>query len=246
MFLTVDLKLSTFLVFCFVFVFFWTHVLCFTCNIEIWQSLSWGWAWLSDCFSRLSPNLCCLFQALSIEMCFTAEYLQRKHDLTWHHDTRHLLQHMEFSNSGGNVISRNFEWTNQNDGATVILSIFSFRRSAPLFCEVIWHFFCEEVFFGINTLLNRRLIKKTFQFPCYWALIELLIDTFLHFWWHHLVILWKCRAANYGPAEDATVREKSACAHYNFQCYLHLSSMGGKCNLGHSDQSSCILRSSFN
>jgi len=24
-----------------------------------------------------------LFQALSIKMCFTAEYLQRKHDLTW-------------------------------------------------------------------------------------------------------------------------------------------------------------------
>ena len=32
--------------------------------------------------SRLSLNLCCLFQALSIEMCCTAEYLQRKHDLT--------------------------------------------------------------------------------------------------------------------------------------------------------------------
>ena len=37
------------------------------------------WAWLSDCFNRL----CCLFQALSIELCFVAEYLQRKHDLTW-------------------------------------------------------------------------------------------------------------------------------------------------------------------
>jgi len=65
------------------FISFWTHVLCFTCNIETWQSLNVGWAWLSDCFSRLSPNLCCLFQALSIEMCFTAEYLQRKHDLIW-------------------------------------------------------------------------------------------------------------------------------------------------------------------
>jgi len=31
--------------------------------------------------SRLSPSRCCLFQALSIEMCFVAEYLQRKHDL---------------------------------------------------------------------------------------------------------------------------------------------------------------------
>ena len=82
MFLRVDLKLSTLLFFCFVFVSFWTHVLCFTCNIETWQSLNVGWDWLSDCFSRLSPNLCCLFQALSIEMCFTAEYLQRKHDLT--------------------------------------------------------------------------------------------------------------------------------------------------------------------
>ena len=29
-----------FLYFCFVFVSFWTHVLCFTCNIETWQSLS--------------------------------------------------------------------------------------------------------------------------------------------------------------------------------------------------------------
>ena len=83
MFLRVDLKLSTLLFFCFVFVSFWTHVLCFSCNIETWQSLSVGWAWLSDSFSRLSPNLCCLFQALSIEMYFTAEYLQRKHDLTW-------------------------------------------------------------------------------------------------------------------------------------------------------------------
>ena len=82
-FLRVDLKLNTVLFFCFVFVSFWTHILCFTCNIETWQSLSVGWAWLSDCFSRLSPNLCWLFQALSIEMCFTAEYLQRKHDLTW-------------------------------------------------------------------------------------------------------------------------------------------------------------------
>jgi len=31
---------------------------------------------------RLSPNLCCLFQALFIEMCSIAVYLQRKHDLT--------------------------------------------------------------------------------------------------------------------------------------------------------------------
>jgi len=83
MFLRVDLILSTLLFFCFVFVSFWTHVLCFTCNIETWQSLNVGWDWLSDCFSRLSPNLCCLFQALSIEMCFSAEYLQRKHDLMW-------------------------------------------------------------------------------------------------------------------------------------------------------------------
>jgi len=48
--------------------------------VEIWE---FGGIRLSDCFSRLSPNLCCLFQALSIEMCFTAADLQRKHDLTW-------------------------------------------------------------------------------------------------------------------------------------------------------------------
>jgi len=42
-----------------------------------------GWAWSSDCFGRLSPNLCCLFQALLIVMCSIAVYLQRKHDLTW-------------------------------------------------------------------------------------------------------------------------------------------------------------------
>jgi len=83
MFLRVDLKLSTLLFVCFVFVSFWTHVLCFTCNIKTWQSLSVGWAWLNDRFSRTSLNLCCLFQALSIEMCFTAEYLQRTHDVTW-------------------------------------------------------------------------------------------------------------------------------------------------------------------
>jgi len=47
--------------------------------VEIWE---FGGIRLSDCFSRLSPNLCCLFQALSIEMCFTAADLQRKHDLT--------------------------------------------------------------------------------------------------------------------------------------------------------------------
>jgi len=88
MFLRVDLKLRTLSFFCFVFVSFWTHVLCFTCNIETWQSLSVGWVWLSDCFSRLSPNLCCLFQDLSIEMYFTAEYLQRKHDLTWRRPVR--------------------------------------------------------------------------------------------------------------------------------------------------------------
>jgi len=35
------------------------------------------------CFSRLSPNLWCLFQALSIQMCFTADYLQHKRDLTY-------------------------------------------------------------------------------------------------------------------------------------------------------------------
>ena len=92
-FLRVDLKLNTLLAFCFVFVSFWTHVLCFTCNIETWQSLSVGWAWLSDCFSRLSPTLCCLFQALSIEMCFTAEYLQRKHDLTWLDFIAQLTEH---------------------------------------------------------------------------------------------------------------------------------------------------------
>ena len=50
--------------------------------VEGYKSDVIGWAWLSDCFSRLSLNLCCLFQALSIEMCCTAEYLQRKHDLT--------------------------------------------------------------------------------------------------------------------------------------------------------------------
>jgi len=82
MFWRVDLKRSTHMFFCFVFFSCWTHVLCFTCNIETLQSLSVGWARSSDCFSRLSPNLCCLFQALSIEMWFTAEYLQRKHDLT--------------------------------------------------------------------------------------------------------------------------------------------------------------------
>jgi len=61
---------------------FWTHVLCFTCAVEFELS-NVGWAWLSDCFGRLSPNLCCLFWALLIEMCFTAVHLQRKRDLTW-------------------------------------------------------------------------------------------------------------------------------------------------------------------
>ena len=58
------------------------------CNIETWQSLNVAWTWLSDCFSRLSPNLCCLFQALSIEMCFTAEYLQCKYDFLFGWDSR--------------------------------------------------------------------------------------------------------------------------------------------------------------
>jgi len=74
------------------FVPIWTHVLCFTCNIETWQSLSVGWAWLSNCFSRLSTNLCCLFQALSNEMCFTAEYLKRKHDLTWRNTDANVVR----------------------------------------------------------------------------------------------------------------------------------------------------------
>ena len=83
MFVSVDLKLSTLLasVFCFYFVLnscFVLHLCCW-----IWQSSNVGWAWLSDCFGRLSPNLCCLSYALLIEMCSIAVYLQRKHDLTW-------------------------------------------------------------------------------------------------------------------------------------------------------------------
>jgi len=55
------------------------HLYCWIC-----LSSNVGYAWLSDCLGRLSPNLWCLFYALSIEMCFIAVYLQRKHDMTWH------------------------------------------------------------------------------------------------------------------------------------------------------------------
>ena len=59
MFVSVDLKLSTLLasVFCFYFVLnscFVLHLCCW-----IWQSSKVGRAWFSDCFGRLSPNLCC-------------------------------------------------------------------------------------------------------------------------------------------------------------------------------------------
>ena len=61
MFVSVDLKLNTLLAseFCFYFVlnsWFVLHLCCW-----IWQSSNVGWAWLRDCFGRLSPNLCCLF-----------------------------------------------------------------------------------------------------------------------------------------------------------------------------------------
>ena len=46
---------------CFVFISFRTHVFALHLCCWIWQSSNVGWAWLSDCFGRLSPNLCCLF-----------------------------------------------------------------------------------------------------------------------------------------------------------------------------------------
>jgi len=69
-----------FFLFCFYFVLnscFVPHLCCW-----IWQSSNVSWAWLSDSFGRLSPNLWCLFKVLSIEMCSIAVYLQPKHDLT--------------------------------------------------------------------------------------------------------------------------------------------------------------------
>ena len=83
MFVSIHPNWAHFWLLCFVFIFlnscFVLHLFCW-----IWQSSNVGWAWLSDCFGRLSPNLCCLFQDLLIKMCSIAVHLQRKHDLTLH------------------------------------------------------------------------------------------------------------------------------------------------------------------
>ena len=83
MLLSVDLKLSTFLVslICFYFVLNSYFVLHLYCTIEIWQSLKISWAWSGDSFGRLSPNLCCLF-----ELCLLKRVLllnTYKADMTW-------------------------------------------------------------------------------------------------------------------------------------------------------------------